>query len=315
MPPERLAGPFPASAADIDAINRVFSDAFTDRYQRDGMNGVRVPELNPAVWRYAIETAEDGALIWRDPEGAMVAFNVVHRSGPEGWMGPLAVRPARQGEGIGALIVRTGVERLRAAGARVIGLETMPRTVDNIGFYSRLGFRPEHLTVSMTREPGRGRNGGLPLLSEARERRIAECRELVHTLLPDFDFTREINLTLEAGLGDASLVLEDGAPAAFALWHSAPLALGRSADELRVLKLAARSPEAFGKLLDGLDAAARKVRAERIVIRCQTAYRDAYAALIGAGYRVHWTDLRMTLEGCRELAAQGGGVVFSNWEI
>ena len=64
---------------------------------------------------------------------------MVHRSGTEGWMGPLAVRPDRQGEGLGRQIVQAGIEWLRGQGATTIGLETMPRTVDNIGFYSRLG--------------------------------------------------------------------------------------------------------------------------------------------------------------------------------
>ncbi|HPV77529.1 MAG TPA: hypothetical protein PLX31_21710, partial [Gemmatimonadaceae bacterium] len=49
-----ISGPFPARLTDIDPLNRVFSDAFTERYRRDGMVGVRVPYLNPAIWRYAI---------------------------------------------------------------------------------------------------------------------------------------------------------------------------------------------------------------------------------------------------------------------
>ena len=43
---------------EIPALNAVFSEAFTERYRRDGMVGVRVPYLNPAVWRYAIEDAD-----------------------------------------------------------------------------------------------------------------------------------------------------------------------------------------------------------------------------------------------------------------
>src|SRR6185503_14739103 len=105
--------------------------------------------LNPAIWRFAIAAAADGAMVWHDGSGAIVEFNMVHRSGTEGWMGPLAVRPDRQGEGIGALIVRAGMKWLQRQGAHTIGLETMPRTIENIGFYSRLGFRPGHLTVSM----------------------------------------------------------------------------------------------------------------------------------------------------------------------
>ena len=72
--------------------------------------------LNPLVWRYAIEDAGDGAMIWRDADGQLVAFNMVHQSGIEGWMGPLAVRPDRQGEGLGSTMVRTGIDWLQGAG-------------------------------------------------------------------------------------------------------------------------------------------------------------------------------------------------------
>ena len=49
--------------------------------------------------------ADDGALLWRDTRGHLVAFNMVHRSGVEGWMGPLAVRAEHQGSGTGKEIV------------------------------------------------------------------------------------------------------------------------------------------------------------------------------------------------------------------
>ena len=109
------AAPTAPPLADIDPLNRVFAEAFTDRYSRDGLVGVRVPQLNTLVWRYAIEDAGDGAMVWRDAEGQLVAFNMVHRSGTEGWMGPLAVRPDRQGEGLGSL---DGARRHRLAHAR-----------------------------------------------------------------------------------------------------------------------------------------------------------------------------------------------------
>lgn len=310
---ERVRGPVAATADDIARINRVFSEAFTDRYQRDGMAGVRVPLLNPDIWRFSISAAGDGALLWRDSNDEIVAFNLVHQSGAEGWMGPLAVRPGRQGEGIGGLIVRTGIERLEQAGAKVIGLETMPRTVENIGFYSRLGFRPEHLTVSLSRELDGQRTA--PAQAAPRATSIQACQALVESLAPGVDFSREMGLTLERGLGEVTVVAAQGRLAAFALWHSAPLAEGRPADELRVLKLAARDIAAFRALLAALEAAARAARAHRIAIRCQTAYREAYGELLEAGYRVHWTDLRMTLDGRRERVPHGEGIVFSNWEI
>ena len=58
-PLAQIEGPFVARLEEIPALNVVFSDAFTERYRRDGMVGVRVPYLNPAVWRYNTEIASD----------------------------------------------------------------------------------------------------------------------------------------------------------------------------------------------------------------------------------------------------------------
>jgi len=300
---------------DIERINRVFSDAFTDRYQRDGLSGVRVPPLNPAIWRFALAGAADGALVWRDASKQLAAFNMVHRSGAEGWMGPLAVRPDRQGEGIGRIIVEEGIRRLESGGARIIGLETMPRTIENIGFYSGLGFRPGYLTVSMGRDlTGPGASSSQLLSRDNVGAGIRACRSVTEAAASGVDFSREIELTLDHRLGDVTLMYEHERLAGYALWHVAPLAEGRAPDELRVLKLVARDLPLFRRLVSAVECDAWAAGARRIAIRCQSAYRSAYGALVDAGYRVHWTDLRMTLEGKGEATA-GESIVFSNWEI
>ena len=43
LPERRLDGPTRPTEADIEALNRVFAESFTDRYRRDGLVGVRVP--------------------------------------------------------------------------------------------------------------------------------------------------------------------------------------------------------------------------------------------------------------------------------
>ena len=316
-PERRVTGPERPPLADIEPLNRVFSESFTDRYGRDGLVGVRVPHLNPLVWRYAIEDAGDGAMIWRDEEGGIAAFNMVHRSGAEGWMGPLAVRPDRQSEGLGSLMVTTGVEWLRSQGARTIGLETMPRTVDNIGFYSRLGFAPGHLTVTLVRELGLRRVGAGDRLSRATSvaAGIEACRALTDRLAPGVDFTRELQLTHDLQLGDTSRVFRGSQLAGFALWHAAPLAAGRPKDELRLLKVVAEDLDAFELVLESAQDAAHGERVRRVAVRCQTAFADAYLHLVRRGFRVHWTDLRMTVREHPEGAVAPGGVVLSNWEI
>ncbi len=317
--PERAAhGPQPVTERDIAGLNRLFADAFTDRYRRDGLVGVRVPFLNAAIWRYAIADAGDGAMVWRDEGDRIVAFNIAHRSGAEGWMGPLAVRPDRQLGGLGKEIVGAAIDWLKQAGATTIGLETMPRTVDNIGFYSRLGFVPGHLTLTMTREVGRRGTDGYTILgalpAPQRAERIRAIGALVAAIAPGYDYSREIQLTLDLSLGNVLIVERDGRPVSFALCHSAPLAENGTRDELRVLKVAAPGVGALTATLDAVSSWAASQNIRRIAVRCQSAFTEAYAALIRCGFRVRWSDLRMTLADYPE-ARPADGILWSNWEI
>jgi len=320
LPDTRVTGPERAAERDIEGLNRVFAEAFTDRYRRDGLIGVRVPQLNPLVWRYALLDAGDGAMVWRDEHGDVAAFNVAHQAGTEGWMGPLAVRPDRQGTGVGKTIVRTAADWLIDRGVTTLGLETMPRTPENIGFYARLGFTPGFLTVTVTNEIATRGHPAPVLLSKRsaaeKEATMAAARRLVDDLALGVDFSREILLTAELGLGDTSVVeaSNGGGLDALAVWHSAPLADSRTRDEVRVLKLAARSDAAFDAAIAAVEAAAAKSGIRRIAIRCQSRYDEAFRRLIARGYRVRWTDLRMTYEGYPERHA-AEGVLFSNWEI
>ena len=315
--PHPVDGPFRAQVGDIGELNQVFSDAFTERYRRDGMVGVRVPFLNSTIWRYAIEDAANGAMLWRDERGRLVAFNIAHRSGTEGWMGPLAVRTEFQGNGTGKEIVTRGIEWLKADGATTIGLETMPRTMDNIGFYSRLGFMPGRLTVTTTLEAPQGDSvvQVLGRLSpQARDDAIAECHALVHQLIPGYDYSREIRLTHELSLGDTILLFDGGRIAGYALAHTAPLVEGRAREELRVLKLVLDDEARFPELLKAIGDFARRNGTRRIAIRVQGEFNSVYQRLIALGGHVRWTDLRMSLADFAE-APPHRGLVLSNWEI
>lgn len=312
-----LDGPFQIANDDIPELNRLFSEAFTERYRKDGMVSVRVPGLNPQMWKYAIADAARGAVLWRGEGGEIAAFNLVHVSGIEGWMGPLAVASEYQGHGAGKMTVSTGVEWLKARGARVIGLETMPRTMDNIGFYSSLGFIPGPLTITLSLPSALGATRAVELnrmSAEQRDAAISQCSDLLSALCPGYDFTREVRLTDELGLGDTVLSYSGSELRGFALCHSVPLIEGRAREEMRVLKLAARDEDAFAKLVVELAAYARKIGTRTMSIRVQGAYPAAYRCLVSQGAKVRWTDLRMTAFGYPE-ALPTNGVVLSNWEI
>jgi GNAT superfamily N-acetyltransferase len=313
-----ITGPELIQPADIPALNTVFSDAFSERYRKDGLVGVRVPFLNPLIWRYAIEGAGAGAALWRTDRGAIAAFNIAHRSGVEGWMGPLAVMPELQSRGVGRTIVAFGMDHLRALGCRVIGLETMPRTMDNIGFYSQLGFVPGPLTITVTVDAATTDSpitllGRLPMLE--RDDAILECAALTASLREGYDFTHEIRITDALSIGETVLVRRGGQVAAYAICHSAPLVEGRARDEVRVLKLVAATDADASLLVTHLKEYARRCGTRRVALRVQGDASRLYAMLMARGARVRWTDLRMTLAEYSEPTQPTDGVMLSNWEI
>jgi hypothetical protein len=143
---------------------------------------------------------------------------------------------------------------------------------------------------------------------------LEQCRALLDEIAPGTDFTRELALTHELRIGDTCLVHRDGALCGFALWHSAPLAAGRPKDEVRILKLVARTLEDFLRVVDAVQRAAHVERVRRLAIRCQSVFSEAYLRLVEQGFRVHWTDLRMMLHGYAP-PPPASGIVLSNWEI
>jgi hypothetical protein len=202
-------------------------------------------------------------------------------------------------------------------GATVIGLETMPRTMDNIGFYSGLGFVPGRLTLTVTADATYA-DKPTPLYGRlnAREKDdvVEQCRALVSSMQPGYDHTREIQLTDELSLGDTMLFMDGDDVRGYALCHTAPLVEGRTREELRVLKLVLSEFVTIDEALRALSDLARRGGTRRVSIRVQGDYEAAYARLIQLRARVRWSDLRMSLSGYAE-RKPARGIVLSNWEI
>src|SRR3989442_9143396 len=95
LPERQVYGPERAGERDVAGLNRVFAEAFTDRYRRDGLGGGRGPHLNPQVWRYALLDARARSMLWRDEARQIAAVNIAHRSRAESRIGPPAPRPHR----------------------------------------------------------------------------------------------------------------------------------------------------------------------------------------------------------------------------
>ena len=120
-------------AEDAAAIAGVIARAFAGARHSDGNEARIVAKLRAADALSVSLVADDGSVV------GYVAFSPVDAAGAQGWfgLGPVAVEPARQGRGIGAALIETGLARLRAQGAAGCVVLGDP------GYYSRFGFRAQ----------------------------------------------------------------------------------------------------------------------------------------------------------------------------
>ncbi len=120
-------------AADAPAIAQVVTAAFASAPHSSGSEAAIIAGLRAAEAVTLSLVAEDEALI------GYVAFSPVTIGGRErGWfgLGPLAVTPSRQGEGVGGRLVRSGLTKLAAGGAAGCVVLGDPA-------YRRFGFVPD----------------------------------------------------------------------------------------------------------------------------------------------------------------------------
>lgn len=120
---------------DETAISAVTAAAFAGKSYSDQTEPQIIERLRVAGALHLSLVAEDkGEIVGH------VAFSAVEiEDGAEGWygLGPVSVRPDRQGEGIGSALIRRGLDRLAALGASGCVLVGSPR------FYPRFGFRQD----------------------------------------------------------------------------------------------------------------------------------------------------------------------------
>ena len=148
--------------------------------------------------------------------------------------------------------------------------------MDNIGFYSALGYRARQAHGDRDARRGARREGaaaaGPARRAARRMMRSAECRALTDSLIPGWDFSRELRLTEELAIGQTLLLRDGERLVGFALCHTVPLVEGRALDEMRVLKLVLASDEALPAAISGLTDLARRHHARRVAMRAQTEY-------------------------------------------
>jgi len=123
----------PETDQDIDGIREVNVVAFQDHPHSQHTEHLIVEALRAAdALEVSLVADSDGRVVGH------IAFSAADIGGAStGWflLGPVAVLPARQGEGIGRALIETGLDALRSRGAGGCVL------VGDPAFYRHFGFR------------------------------------------------------------------------------------------------------------------------------------------------------------------------------
>lgn len=121
------------TSADVAAVHAVIATAFQGKPYSDGSEPAVMEALRAAGAAVVALVAEEAGEVV-----GQVAFSPVTIDGrASAWhcLGPIAVRPDRQGAGIGNALIVSGLERLRELGSAGCVLLGDP------GYYRRFGFR------------------------------------------------------------------------------------------------------------------------------------------------------------------------------
>ncbi|MGD9864868.1 MAG: GNAT family N-acetyltransferase [Pseudodonghicola sp.] len=119
---------------DHEIIGQITTAAFAPMAYSSGTEAAIITTLRQTgALTLSLVAVEEGTVIGH------VAFSPVTIGGADvGWygLGPVSVRPDRQGRGIGSALIRAGLARLRQIGAGGCVL------VGNPAYYRRFGFGP-----------------------------------------------------------------------------------------------------------------------------------------------------------------------------
>jgi GNAT superfamily N-acetyltransferase len=143
----------PATPADVPEMLRVINAAY--RVEDFFIEGDRTSS-DDLKDRFAREGA--GFLVIEvEPAGTLAGALYVEVRGKRGYFGMLSVDPARQGEGLGRVLIEAVEEHCRTAGCADLDIDVVNLREELPAFYQQFGFRaagtaPFHSTEKLRRE-------------------------------------------------------------------------------------------------------------------------------------------------------------------
>jgi RimJ/RimL family protein N-acetyltransferase len=226
-------------------------------------------------------------------DGRLGGSNFATRWGSLGFFGPLSIRPDLWDRGLAQPLVAAVTAAFDEWDLTHAGLCTFPQSTKHIHLYRKFGYNPRFLTPIMTVPAATGTLPENARYSELAppDRTAAEVESVALTdgLYAGLDLREEMRTVAARNLGDTLLLWDGGSRLdGLAICHWGP-ASEAGADCLFIKFGAVRSgpgaSERFGALLDDAGALAAASGMGKVLAGVNTAREEAYAQMIGRGFR------------------------------
>ncbi len=197
--------------------------------------------------------------------GAQLAGVVFGASiGNLGLIGPLAVSPDRQHQGIGRELLAAGMEALHKAGCNTFGLDS-GNSASLVDFYQKAGFRIVCETSDGLLSLNATRQGCSDELKKQFSERLifSQCRngsfqrlfqQVQSEFWPGIDYLPIVQRLHQHGRGDGLLLLEQHEPRFSAILEYGSRSSGESAAVVRLKAVLSRSPGSLVTALPPLES-------------------------------------------------------------
>ncbi len=295
---------------DLSKVRDVVEQAFADLFERQ--MGTRPRQVFGGAQyvhhRWLMEPW--GCFVAEEGDGKIVGAAVAVLWGTLGLVGPIAVLPNYQNQGIGQQLLTACQGFFDENKSTMQGLATYPYSARHLVLYQKFGYRPRGLVVITAkpldrREAAQGQRPAktsltirrFSTLEEARKKgAILKLRRIANGIFRGLDLSKEVEIADGLALGD-TLVLEKGREVVgFAIYH-VPGVSEAPQGSLYVKYLAIdprhRKPEALHALLGSLEDLAHEAGLQRVMAGVYTYYWTAYQALLERGYQIDLILVRM----------------------
>ena len=313
----------PLLERDLDAADRIIRVAFGT------FLGLPDPQafMGDAKFARTRWKADPSAVLAVEHNGKVIGSNFATNWGSFGFFGPLTVEPEYWNRGVAQQLLGPTMEVFKRWGNRHLGLYTFASSPKHMALYQKFGFWPRDLVANLAKSvpstpdaPNPTAPSEITRFSEAtddkRPELLAACREVANANFDGLDVQREIRAVVEQQLGDTILLWDASQLAAFAVCHSG--AGTEAGSGVCYVKFAAvrpgpRAATNLERLLNGVEAFARSVGAQKVTTGANLARREIFQVMLAVGFRVESQGVAMETGDAFSGYNRAGVYILDDW--